>query len=601
MHKLEETNLCINFLKELISNMFERVFKYAGKHKKTTILSVFVIIAGVLMSVVPFFFASEIISNIMMHKNMTANYILMRIAGIFIALFLNAVLYVKGLSLSHKAAYNILMNFRTSLQRRMEKLPLGVIQEKGIGSLKRLFVDDVENLESLLAHAIPEGIGNISVPIIVYISLFIADWKLALMSLANLPIGILVSCIMYKIGISKMSEYYKAGQIMNNTIIKYVNGMEVLKIFNKDGEVYGKFHDDVISYRDLTLNWYKACWPWMAIYNSLLPCTIFLTLPLGAWFVLQGYSNISDLILVLCLSLSIGMPILKALSFMSVLPQIDYKMSAIEKVLNVAELKQTSDKFNGKNHTIVFEDVDFAYEEQKVVDNVNLTIKEGQKTALVGESGSGKSTLSKLLVHYYDVNKGSIKIGGQDIREMSLEELNKQISYVSQEQFLFNTTLLENIRVGKLDATDEEVMEAAKKAQCLEFIEKLPDGINTMAGDSGKQLSGGQMQRISLARAILKNAPIVVLDEATAFTDANNENKIEAVISEIVKGKTLLVIAHRFSSIINADKICVMADGKISAEGKHEELLKNSKDYQRLWKSNIESSEWKVDNRREEA
>ena len=581
--------------------MFERVFKYAGEHKKTTILSVFTIIAGVFMSVVPFFFASEIISNIMMHKSMTANYIILRIAGIFIALFLNVVLYVKGLSLSHKAAYNILMNFRTSLQRRVEKLPLGVIQEKGIGSLKRLFVDDVENLEILLAHAIPEGIGNISVPIIVYISLFIVDWKLALMSIANLPIGILISCVMYKIGTSKMEEYYAAGQIMNNTIIKYVNGMEVLKIFNKDGDVYGKFRDDVISYRDLTLDWYKACWPWMAIYNSILPCTIFLTLPLGAWFVLQGYSNMPDLILVLCLSISIGMPILKSLSFMSTLPQIDYKMSAIEKVLSEEELKQTSDKFKGKNHTIVFENVDFAYEEQKVVDNINLTIKEGQKTALVGESGSGKSTLSKLLVHYYDVNKGSIKIGGQDIREMSLEELNKQISYVSQEQFLFNTTLLENIRVGKLDATDEEVMEAAKKAQCLEFIEKLPNGINTMAGDSGKQLSGGQLQRISLARAILKNAPIVVLDEATAFTDANNESKIEAAISEIVKGKTLLVIAHRFSSIINADKICVMADGKIAAEGNHEELLKNSKDYQRLWKSNIESSEWKVDNRREEA
>lgn len=553
--------------------MFKRVFKYAGEYKNTTILSIFTIIVSVFMSIIPFFFAAEIISNVMTHRSMTTNYIFLRIAGIFVALFLNAVLYVKGLSLSHKAAFNILMNFRISIQRRMEKLPLGVIQEKGIGSLKRLFVDDVENLEILLAHAIPEGIGNIAVPIIVYITLFIVDWKLALMTLANLPIGILVSAIMYKIGTSKMNEYYTAGKVMNNTIIKYVNGMEVLKIFNKDGEVYGKFHDDVISYRDLTLKWYKACWPWMAIYNSVLPCTIFLTLPLGAWFVLQGYSTISDLILVLCLSLSIGLPILKALSFISTLPQLDYKMSAIENVLNAEELKQTSHKFEGANHTVIFKDVDFAYEEQKVVNNVNLTIKEGEKTALVGESGSGKSTLSKLLVHYYDVNKGSIKIGGQDIREMSLEELNKQISYVSQEQFLFNTTLLENIRVGKLDATDEEVMEAAKKAQCLEFIEKLPKGINTMAGDSGKQLSGGQLQRIALARAILKNAPIVILDEATASIDADNERYIQEAISELIKDKTLIVIAHRLNTIKNAENIVVISDGKVVDMGAHERLI----------------------------
>lgn len=578
--------------------MLKRVFKYAGEYKKITILSVFTILAAVLMSIIPFFFASEIISNIMIGRNMTINYILLRILGIFIGLFLNAVLYVKGLSLSHEAAYNILMNFRISIQRRMEKLPLGVIQEKGIGSLKRLFVDDVDSLEILLAHAIPEGIGNIVVLIMVYISLFIADWKLALMSLANLPVGILVSGIMYKVGTSKMKDYYTAGKVMNNTIIKYVNGMEVLKIFNKDGETYGKFQEDVISYRDLTLNWFKVCWPWMAIYNSVLPCTIFLTLPLGSWFVLQGYSNISDLILVLCLSLSIGIPILKALSFMPKLPQMDYKMAAIEGVLNAEELKQTQDKFKGLNHTIVFKNVDFAYKDQKVINNINLTVNEGGKTALVGESGSGKSTLSKLLVHYYDVNKGSIKIGGQDIREMSLEELNKQISYVSQEQFLFNITLMENIRVGNLKATNEEVIKAANKAQCLEFIKKLPKGFNTMAGDSGKQLSGGQLQRIALARAILKNAPIVVLDEATAFTDANNENKLEKAISEIIKGKTLIVIAHRFSSIINADKICVMAGGKIVAEGKHEELLKNSKEYEKLWNSHLESSKWRVDNRK---
>lgn len=578
--------------------MFERVFKYAGEHKKTTIKSVLMVIIAVLMSVLPFFFSYEIIVNIISNKTMTVSYIAGKIVSILIALVLNAVFYVKGLALSHKAAFNILMNFRIAMQKRMEKLPLGVIQEKGIGSLKRLFVDDVESMETLLAHAIPEGIGNITVPIVVYISLFLIDWKLALTSLASLPVGMAATYIMCKIGTGKMEEYYAAGRTMNNTIIKYINGMEVLKIFNKDGETYNKFHNDILSYRDLTLNWYKACWPWMAIYNSVLPCTIFLTLPLGSWFVLMGYSSLENLILVLCMSLSLGIPLLKAISFFPSMPQLDYKMSAIENVLNEEELKQTSDEFKGIDHTIVFKNVHFGYEKQNVVEDINLTIKEGQKTALVGESGSGKSTLSKLLVHYYDVNSGSIEIGGQDIRKMSLEALNKQISYVSQEQFLFNTTLLENIRVGNLDATDEEVMEAARKAQCSEFLEKLPNGIYTMAGDGGRQLSGGQLQRISLARAILRNAPIVVLDEATAFTDAQNENKIEKVISEIVKGKTLLVIAHRLSSVVNADNICVMSKGKIKAQGTHTELLKNSKEYEKLWKANMESTVWKVDNRK---
>src|SRR5699024_9231416 len=329
------------------------------------------------------------------------------------------------------------------------------------------------------------------------------------------------------------------------TIVEYINGMEVVKVFNKDGESYKRFEKDITAYRDFTLSWYKACWPWMAIYNSILPCTLILTLPLGSWFVLKGYSTLADLILVMCLSLSLGVPLLKAMGFLPSLPQINYKIEMLENMFNTAPLKQTTDEFKGNGHTVVFDGVSFAYKEETVADQINLTIPQGQKTALVGESGSGKSTLAKLLVHYYDTNQGTISIGGQDICQMSLEALNTQISYVSQEQFLFNTSLMENIRIGRLSATDEKVLEAAKKAQCMEFLEKLPKGIHTLAGDSGKQLSGGQRQRIALARAILKDAPIVVLDEAMAFTDPENEEKMEAAISEVVRGKTLLVIAHR--------------------------------------------------------
>ena len=580
--------------------MFKKVLEYAGPYKRLTMLSAFVILIAVLMSVLPFLFVYQIITPLVMGEAVDVTYIGIRVLGVAACLILHACLYVKVLSMSHEAAFNILFRLRVSLQKRMEKLPLGEIQEKGIGSMKRMFVDDVDSIELLLAHALPEGFGNVAIPIIVYISLFAVDWKLALMSLASLPIGLLAMVVMYRIGMKDMKNYYAAGKVMNNTIVEYINGMEVVKVFNKDGESYKRFEKDITAYRDFTLSWYKACWPWMAIYNSILPCTLILTLPLGSWFVLKGYSTLADLILVMCLSLSLGVPLLKAMGFLPSLPQINYKIEMLENMFNTAPLKQTTDEFKGNGHTVVFDRVSFAYKEETVADQINLTIPQGQKTALVGESGSGKSTLAKLLVHYYDTNQGTISIGGQDICQMSLEALNTQISYVSQEQFLFNTSLMENIRIGRLSATDEEVLEAAKKAQCMEFLEKLPKGIHTLAGDSGKQLSGGQRQRIALARAILKDAPIVVLDEAMAFTDPENEEKMEAAISEVVRGKTLLVIAHRLPSVKNADQICVMSKGKIIATGRHEELIVGCEEYQKLWNASIDSANWKVESAKED-
>lgn len=403
-----------------------------------------------------------------------------------------------------------------------------------------------------------------------------------------------------------------AGQKMNNTIIEYINGMEVVKVFNKDAESYERFRRDISNYRDCTLGWYKASWPWMAVYSSLLPCTVILTLPLGAWFVLSGYSTLPDLILILCLSLSIGIPLLKSLGFLPTMPQLNYKISALEQVLETAPLKQTEDTFHGKNLDICFDHITFGYEKaqpgpdgkpvvtmDEVITDVSFTVKAGQKTALVGESGSGKSTLAKLLIHYYDPQKGSISIGGQKLTEMSLEALNDLISYVAQDQYLFNTSLLENIRMGRPGATDEEVLQAAKKAQCMEFLEKLPQGIRSIAGDAGKMLSGGQRQRISLARAILKNAPIIVLDEATAYADPENEEKMEAAIAELVKGKTLFVIAHKLPAIMNADQICVIEHGKLAATGTHQELLHTCGEYQKLWRAAQGSAEWKVNTAKE--
>ena len=587
--------------------MFKKVFEYAGPHRKELYSATFIVLLSVLMGVLPFVLAYQVISPLIMGETVGSGYVSSRVIGVLVCLVLQAVLYGWGLNVSHKAAYNTLLRLRTALQKRFELLPLGFIQDKGTGTVKKLFVDDVDSLEVLLAHSLPEGISNLMIPLAIYVAMFFIDWKLALLSLASIPVSFAAMMIMYSVGMKKMGPYYMAGQKMNNTIIEYINGMEVVKVFNKDAESYERFRRDISDYRDYTLEWYKAAWPWMAVYSSLLPCTVILTLPLGAWFVLSGFSTLPDLILILCLSLSIGIPLLKSLGFLPTMPQLNYKISALEQVLETAPLKQTDDNFHGKNLDICFDHITFGYEKaqpgpdgkpvvtmDEVITDISFTVKAGQKTALVGESGSGKSTLAKLLIHYYDPQQGSISIGGQKLTEMSLKALNSQISYVAQDQYLFNTSLLENIRMGKPDATDEEVLEAAKKAQCLEFLEKLPQGIRSMAGDAGKMLSGGQRQRISLARAILKNAPIIVLDEATAYADPENEEKMEAAIAELVKGKTLFVIAHKLPAIMNADQICVIAHGKLAAAGTHRELLQTCGEYQKLWKAAQGSAEWKV-------
>ena len=588
--------------------MLNKVFEYAGSHKKTIHLASFIMLLSVIMGVVPFLFAYQIINPLILGQNLEFKRLVILLAGILICLVLQALLGGLGLNMSHKAAYNTLFGLRTSLQKKMENLPLGAIEEKGTGAIKKMFVDDIGSLEVLLAHSLPEGIANLIVPVMVYIAMFFVDWRLALMSLASIPLSIVAMMIMYSAGMKKMGPYYMASGKMNNTIIEYVNGMEVVKVFNKQAESYQRFSKDVGDYRDYALAWYKTAWPWMALYSALLPCTIILTLPLGGYFAYMGYVSLSDLILVLCLSLSIGLPLLKALGFLPTMPQLNYKISALEDALNIEPLKQGENKFKGIDQTISYDNVTFGYQLSKmgengqpetyiknVIHNVSFTAKVGEKTAIVGESGSGKSTLAKLLIHYYDALEGSISIGGQNLQDMSLKALNKEISYVSQDQYLFNTSLLENIRIGNLSATDEEVIEAAKKAQCMEFLDKLPNGIYSLAGEAGKMLSGGERQRISLARAILKNAPIVVLDEATAYADPENEEKMEAAIAELVKGKTLIVIAHKLPAIVDADQILVMNHGRLVANGKHKDLLESSAEYRKLWDATIFSKEWKID------
>ena len=574
--------------------MIKKLFYYGKENNKTTILSIILLFFAALLLILPFLFIYQTIYAIVSEQKITTIFVLKEAMAILICLIIQAVLYVKGLSLSHKAPYGTIMNIRVSLQNKMEKLPLGIIESKGVGAFKKIFTDDIDSFEQLLAHAIPEGISNALGTLLVLLGIFSCDWRLGVLVLIIVPLGLIPVMLMYKIGNKGMANYYTASQIMNNTIIEYVNGMEVVKVFNKSGESYKKLKTAVNNYRDYTLKWYRSCWPFMAIYQSFLPYTLLFALPVGSILVMKGIVGVAPFILALCLALGLGAPLLRTISFMSVVPQIRYKIEELEKVLDSPPVKEGQNFYQGKSYDICFEHVFFRYDEKEVLHDINLNIKTNTKVALVGESGAGKSTLAKLLIHYYDVNNGKIMIGNQNICDMRLEALNELIAYVSQDNFLFNMSLMENIRIGKPTASDEEVVAAAKKAQCMDFINRLSEGIYTKAGDSGNKLSGGERQRITLARAILKDAPIIVLDEATAFTDSENEIKIESVLSELVKHKTLIVIAHRLTTIVNAQQICILDKGNLVDCGTHKELLEKCEIYRNLWKANQDSTQWQI-------
>ncbi|MCR5311764.1 MAG: ABC transporter ATP-binding protein/permease [Lachnospiraceae bacterium] len=574
--------------------MFKKVAPYIGEYKKYTVWAAILMSLGIVANVMPYFFLYQIISPLTKGEQIDLKFILIRVAAVAVCELVYSFAYVQGLTFSHVSAYNTLKNLRISLQGKLEKQPLGNIQNLGTGRIKKVFTDDIDQIELLLAHAIPEGIANIFIPLLIVVLMFIINWRLGLLSLVPLVIGLLAMGMMMKSGLEKMNDYYESAARMNNTIVEYVNGMEVVKVFNKDGDSYKRFGEVVRSYRDFTIAWYKVCWPWMAVYSSIIPCLALLMLPVGSAMVLAGTVTLDKLILVICMSFAVGPSLLKALNFAGKFPQLDYKISELEKLMEHPPLKEGTSEFKGANKDISFENVRFGYGDEEVLHGVSLEMKQGTTTALVGESGSGKSTLAKLLVHYYDIDTGSIKIGGQDITDMSLKALNEQVAFVSQEQFLFNTSLYENILIGKPDATREEVLEAAHRAQCDEFLERLPKGIETLAGDGGKQLSGGERQRISLARAILKNAPVIVLDEATAFMDPENEEKLNKAIDEIVKDKTVLVIAHRLSTVKNADRICVMKSGECIAQDTHDNLLLSCPEYRKFWDASVSASTWKI-------
>ena len=571
-----------------------KILQYAGAHRRTIYQAALCMTLGAAASIIPYLLVYTILEQVLNGSVPTLAGSGKMLAGILLAEIVYAVFYMYGFQLSHRAAYNTLENIRRFLQENLERKPLGKVREMGSGAIKKLFTDDIESIELLLAHMIPEGIANLTVAVFALVTILVIDWQLALLTCVVIALGISVSGQMYRVGVEQMGSYFAAAKRLNNTIIEYVNGMEVVRVFNRQDEFGERFASSVTAYRDFALSWYKVSFPWMALYGSLFSNILLYSLPFGTLLILLGQLTLARYILIICLSFGIAPLLLRCMSFIGAVPQASYKIQALEKALDYPELKTGTAPFSGTGHDIEFRNVRFAYKDLEVLKDVSFTAQERQMTALVGASGSGKSTAAKLLVHYYDVSGGEVLIGGQNIRDMSLEALNEQIAYVSQDVFLFNKTIADNIRIGKKGATDEEIIAAAKKAQADEFIRELPDGYATLAGEAGSKLSGGQRQRIAFARAILKDAPIVILDEATAFIDPENEQKMNQAIFEIVRDKTVIVIAHKMKSIMNANRIIVLKDGRIAASGCHAELIKTSPEYQNLWRISEETADWTV-------
>ena len=588
-------------MKQQKDNWVKILFSFAAPCKGKMALSVFCAILSVAGGFIPFWAVYEILLAFI-NQNVTLN-------GILIWCLVGAAGYLlrvacHGIStiLAHISAYTILEGIRLKIADRLMKAPLGEVMGRRIGYLKNIIMDKVEDLEPPLAHMIPELTSNLLLPVAIFIWMLVIDWRMGLAVLIAPVLAMIPMFFLMRNYNSQYAAYMEANNHVNSIIIEYVEGIEVVKAFNQSTSSYEKFVNAVQSFKEFTLAWFKSTWKSMNLMMAIMPTTLLGVLPVGLLLVQNGSISPAELAMGIFLSLSIVGPLMKATTFINEAKSMEYAVEAANELLNLPVLPDSGKIVSIPHNDIALKHVTFSYdgsEQNEVLHDVNLELPEGSFTALVGPSGGGKSTIARLIARFWDVTGGSITIGGKNVKELSIRQLSELVSFVTQDNFLFNCSLKENIRLGNPNATDEEVYAAAKAACCDEFIVRLDKGYDTPAGDAGKRLSGGEKQRIAIARAILKNAPIVILDEATAFTDPQNEDKIQKSIMALSKGKTLLVIAHRLSTIQNADQIVVLKKGRIVDCGKQEELLKRCPLYADMWKAHIGAKNWSVSEKKE--
>lgn len=498
--------------------------------------------------------------------------------------------------MSHKISFTILKNIREAITDRMAKVPMGVMLETPTGTFKNLIVDNVAKLEDSMAHFMPELPSNIAAPLCSILLIFILDWRMGLASLITIPLGILFFAAMMRGYGPRMENYMRSANDMNSSLVEYVSGIQVIKAFNRSASSYGKYSKSVNYFHDSTMEWWSQCWFWNAAARAVLPSTLLGTLPVGAWLYMEGTLSLPVFLISLVVPLGFVAPLMKVSEAMEQVSMIKGNLEQVTAFLKTPELVRPSEPVSLGERTYQFEDVHFGYKETEILHGISFQTKPGTMTAIVGPSGSGKSTIAKLMAGFWDVTSGSVRFGGQDIRQIPFEQLMGEISYVAQDNFLFDKSIRENIRMGNPSATNAEVEAVAKAANCHDFIMQLEQGYDTLAGDAGDRLSGGERQRITIARAMLKPSSVVILDEATAYADPENEALIQQAISKLVAGKTLIVVAHRLNTIRNADQILVVANGNIAGRGTQEELLRECPIYQKMWQDyagTIEESDLK--------
>lgn len=572
-------------------NPMSRLMELAAPYKGEYVLSVILAILGVAAGLLPFFAVSKIVILLMDGETSVSVYMeWCLIAGIG---FLGKVCFANFSTLvSHTATFATLAEIRLKLADKLTRVPMGYMINTPSGELKNVLVDRVEGMETTLAHLVPELTANLCIPICILIYLLFLDWRMALAALITLPIGMLC----YK-GMANGYEEKFHGLIMRvrkmtSTVVEYIGGIEVIKAFNQSANSYQKYSDAVEDNAAYAVNWMKSVQLYKSMLVTIWPSVLVCVLPIGCVLYRNGSLSVPAFVTCIVLSLGIITPILNAMNFTDSISQMKSVVGELCAVLDEKELDRPETPVSIHSSNIVLENVSFSYESEKpLLKNINLSIPENSITAFVGPSGGGKSTITKLIAGFWDVTNGTVKLDGTDIRKIPLSQLMDNIAYISQDNYLFDETVLENIRMGKPSATDEEVYQAARDCGCYDFILNLENGFHTVVGGAGGHLSGGERQRIAIARAVLKNAPIVILDEATAYIDAENEALIQEAMAKVIAGKTVLMIAHRLSTITDADKIVVIKDGQIIDEGTHENLLTSCTLYQEMWKAHMDTKD----------
>ena len=551
------------------------------------ITAVILAVIGAACGMASYFAAAKIIVLLLAGENAFSAYapwIITALAGFLV----RTVLYNGALGISHRATFSILKTIRRKLLAKLPRLPLGTVMDTSSGKLKEIIVDQVDSMETTLAHLFPEMTANILTPLLTVVYLFILDWRLALLSLAVFPIAFFFMMTVMG-GYAKDNEgAVRATTEMSTTVIEYINGIEVIKAFNQGKASYTKLTDKVRANAQYYYDWMRRSQLGMSMAYAFFPAQMLTILPFGWLFYTHGTLTAEAFVTVIILALGMAAPIVAAFNFVDTLALVGTTVSQVDEILKAEEQEHGTQSVEFADHGIEVSGVSFGYHDDKeILHDVTLSIPQNGMTALVGPSGSGKSTLAKLIAGFWDVKDGKITMGGHDLREIPLGELYDQVAFVSQDNYLFDDTVRENIRMGRISATDAEVEEAAHNAGCDSFIGDLEKGFDTLVGGGGAHLSGGERQRIAIARAMLKDAPIIILDEAPAYIDPENEAVIQRAVAKLVENKTVIVIAHRLSTVTGAANIAVVKAGRIEAQGRHGELLENCALYREMWQAHI--------------